>query len=377
MRLQRLLRQPTGMALALLLLAGCRPAPGLHPPTGQTAAPALSPTWTPAITSTSDARADGLSEDAVATLRSLEQVDDHPLYVMRYYGSYDGGMSSIDGDRGLASEYLSNSRLTLRPTEWACSLFATLGGPGDMLYGRNFDWEFSPALLLFTNPPEGYASVSMVDIAYLGFGGTEASTLIDVPPAELRALLDAPFLPFDGMNEHGLAVGMAAVPPGQMRPDPARATIGSLMAIRKMLDQASDVDEAVAILRGHNIDMRGGPPVHYLIAASSGRAALVEFYEGRIVVIPNENPWHLATNFLRAAVGEPAQGECWRYEAISERLAEAGGQITRPEAMDLLSAVSQPSTQWSVVYGMSTSEVKVVMGREYSNVHTFQVSSPD
>jgi Flp pilus assembly protein TadD len=33
-----------------------------------------------------------------------------------------------------------------------------------MFYGRNFDWDFSPALLLFTNPPDGYASVSRGDL---------------------------------------------------------------------------------------------------------------------------------------------------------------------------------------------------------------------
>ena len=43
--------------------------------------------------------------------------------------------------------------------------------PDDRLFGRNFDWRYSPALLLFTDRPAagGYASVSMVDIAYLGF----------------------------------------------------------------------------------------------------------------------------------------------------------------------------------------------------------------
>ena len=53
-----------------------------------------------------------------------------------------------------------------------CSLFAALGDPENRLFGRNFDWRYSPALLLFTDRPAGggYASVSMVDIAYLGFG---------------------------------------------------------------------------------------------------------------------------------------------------------------------------------------------------------------
>ena len=219
----------------------------------------------------------------------------------------------------------------------------------------------------------------MVDIAYFGFGGARAHGLTDLPLGERRALLNAPLLPFDGMNEQGLAVGMAAVPPGQMRPDPGKETIGSLMAIRKMLDQASNVDEAVAILESYNIDMggvprlgRGGPPVHYLMADPSGRAVLVEFYQGEMVVIPNETPWHQATNFLRASAGESAQGQCRRYDRVSERLTEAEGQIPAQGAMGLLAEVAQGGTQWSVVYGMSHGEVDVVMGRQYHEVHTFR-----
>jgi len=52
----------------------------------------------------------------------------------------------------------------------------------------------------------------MVDIAYLGFEGSKAGALTNLPLVERRALLDAPSLPFDGMNERGLAIGMAAVP---------------------------------------------------------------------------------------------------------------------------------------------------------------------
>jgi len=164
------------------------------------------------------------------------------------------------------------------------------------------------------------------------------------------------------------------VPPGEMRPDPDKETIGSLGVIRKMLDHASNVDEAVAILQTHNIDLRGGPPLHYLIAAPSGRSVLVEFYQGEMVIIPNETPWHLATNFLRASVGESAEGRCWRYDRISQRLTEAEGQITRQDAMDLLAEVSQDETQWSIVYGISTGDVSVAMGRQYDTLHTSHLS---
>jgi choloylglycine hydrolase len=259
---------------------------------------------------------------------------------------------------------------------WGCSLFAALGDEHNMLYGRNFDWEYSPALLLFTDEPGAMASVAMVDIAYLGFEGARAETLMELPLSELEVLLDAPFLPFDGMNEDGLTIGMAAVPAGNMPIDPEKETIGSLRVIREILDYASYVDDALEILRRYNIDMQGGPPLHYLIADRSGDSVLVEFYEGEMVVIPNEAPWHQATNFLRTSAGDSSDGICWRHDAISERLAQANGQVSVEGAFDLLESVSQPGTQWSVVYEMDDYQVNVVMGRQYDRVHTFETHIP-
>jgi len=351
MSIPKLLPKIINIALILGLLVGCS-IPAVAP----TPVP---PPSTPTTVPTPTLRADGLSDEEIATLSSLKQVDDYPLYTMRYYGVYDQRASSAE---------------TASLPMWACSLFAALGDADHafgMLYGRNFDWEYSPAVLLFTDPPDGYASVSMVDIAYFGFGGAKAGTVADLPLSERRVLLDAPLLPFDGLNEHGLAVGMAAVPPGDMRADPNKQTIGSLGVIREILDHANNVDEAVAIMQSYNVDMEGGPPIHYLIADSSGRSVLVEFYQGEMVVMPNETPWHQATNFLRASAGESAEGWCWRYDKISQRLTEAEGHLAVQDALDLLTEVAQGSTQWSVVYGMSTGDVSVTMGREYDNVHTF------
>lgn len=353
--------------LAALLIAGCgaprqpaagvtaRPTPSLLPATS-TARPMPVPlTATPAAVA-------GLSTAEVATLSSLVRLDDYPLYRMEYFGSYQGTGSY----QGPGTE----TRSPRTAPAWACSLFAALGDPERMLYGRNFDWEFSPALLLFTDPPDGYASVSMVDIAYLGFPGEEAMEIDRLPPAERLGLLDAPLLPFDGMNEHGLVVGMAAVPPGNAQPDPQKQTIGSLGIIREMLDHARTVEEALALVERYNVDMAGGPPLHYLVADGTGKALLLEFYAGALRVLPNEAAWHQATNFLRASVPGDAQGRCRRHDLLSLRLIEAGGRLAAAEALDLLSAVSQESTQWSVVYGLQTGQVQVVMGRAYSRPHT-------
>jgi hypothetical protein len=338
--------RPSGLVVLLCLLAGCGSLDATS-----TVPPAQD-------------QVDGLGSDEVKTLSSLEKVDDYPLYTMHYYGLYDQRLSSL---RNI--EVPSD----LPRSAWGCSLFAALGDAEHMLYGRNFDWELSPAVLLFTDPADGYASVSMVDIAYLGFAGDDASNLVDLPPARRQALLDAPSLPFDGMNEHGLAIGMAAVPPGDVAPDPDKKTIGSLGVIREMLDHASTVDEAVTILQSYNIDMTGGPPLHYLIADVSGRASLVEFYQGEMVITPSRYSWHLATNFLLASVEGKTKGECWRYDSLEQRLAEAQGRLTPQDALAALDQVSQGITQWSVVYEMSTGDVQVVMGQQYDVPHTFHL----
>ena len=191
-----------------------------------------------------------------ATLNSLRQVNDWPLYVMHYRGAYAPASEGRAADAGQAP---AADRSESGPA-WACSLFAALGDPANRLYGRNFDWQHSPAVLLFTDPPGGYASVSMVDVAYLGYTGDGAQGLDERPLTDLRPLLNAPYLPFDGMNERGLAIGMAAVSPGGMAVDPDKETRDSLAVMREILDRAADVDEGLAILDRYNIDFGGGPP---------------------------------------------------------------------------------------------------------------------
>ena len=347
------IRLKTGiLLLCIFLLAGCSPRP-------VPATPGL-----PA-TPTSTSIPVGLTQEQFATLSSLQKVDDYPLYTMTYSGVYQPRKAAV-----LFENLLPTSESL---PAWACSLFTALLDEDHLLYGRNFDWQFSPALLLFTDPPDGYASVSMVDIEYLGFDKHTVENITSLPIEEQMSLLDAPYLPFDGMNEYGLAIGMAAVPSGNMQPDVDKETIGSLGIIRQMLDRARTVDEAVDIIRNYNIDFGGGPSIHYLMADATGKSVLVEYYNGEMYILPNEEAWHLATNFLRSSVDDPEDGGCWRYNKIAAQLTETDGQIDTQAAMQLLASVAQNNTQWSVIYQMSSGSVNVAMGQQYQDVHQFQL----
>lgn len=361
------LKRFASLILVFGLLVDCTLAPST---------PASSPIPFPTVTLPPGGQ--GLSADEIATLSSLTQLDDFPLYSLHFAGVYPPPVLIAVNKRQDESARLTHSNTC--QVGWGCSLFAALGDPASRMYGRNFDWQFSPALLLFTDPPNGYASVSMVDIEYLGFSGNRSKNLTSLTLYQRQELLLTPSLPFDGMNAQGLVVAMATVPPGEMRPDPDKKTISQLAVMREILDHAATVDEAVRILSGYNINM-GSVPLHYLVASAAGDAALVEFYQGKMVVIRNENPWLHATNFLVASTGGNPQGQCPRYDRISQRLLETGGRLTTRSALDLLSEVAQgdpqskATTQWSVVYDLTNGGVNIVMGRKYSNgAHTLHLS---
>jgi len=291
---------------------------------------------------------------------------------MHFHGAYnrDQALVGMGNDGSWALAPWAGRALPKAASAWACSLFAAMGGDTSLVFGRNFDWDHSPALLLFTNPPDGYASVSMVDIGYL-VDEDDASDLISLPLGERTPLLETPYWPFDGMNEHGLIIGMAAVPGSPLPHASNRQTIDSLMAIRLMLDLARNVDEAVEILGSHNVRWGGGLPLHYLIADASGQAALVEYINGEMVVLLSEEPYLVATNHLRGALGAQDNSGCWRYDYLAEELSRSRGDVNASEAMAFLHGVSQPNTQWSVVYSASGLRVDVVTGRRYDTVHAF------
>ncbi len=354
-------RKPIVLLALIAAACGASQPPTATHPASAAPSPVAAAASSPSSSTAAPASPAGLSEDEVSARKSRTLVDGYPLYTMEQHTA-------------AAAAETSPEVIGVRNTSWGCSLFAALADPEHRLYGRNFDWDYSPALLLSYDPDDGYASVSMVDIQFLGFSGASAYGLDKAALADRQRLLGARFLPFDGMNEKGLVVGMAAVPTAAPTNEPGKPSIGEIGVIREMLDHAASVDEAVTVFRRYNIDPGGGPPIHYLIADASGKAALLEFSGDELVIMPNAKPWHLATNFVVAEAGADPERSCPRYEKLSTTLTETGGSLTPQSALDLLSTVAQDGTQWSAVYDISTRDVLVTMGRAYAAVHAFHLA---
>jgi len=302
--------------------------------------------------------------DGALSLASLKTVDDYPLYKMRFYGSY--GLSARLG----GAPRLSGSQASGKKAEpWACTAFSARNGQSQPLFARNFDWSTDQALLLYTDPPGAYASVSLVDISFLGYGVQKPSWLNRV------WLLQAPFIPFDGMNEHGLAVGVLAVPTAEPARDSTKLTLNTLLMIRVLLDYARNVEEALELMGRYNLTMMGGPPVHYMLADAAGDSAVVEYVRQEMRVIRGDGPYQVATNFvLSGTLPTDPQAACWRYRLANEALRASGGVLSKRDALDLLGDTSQRNTIWSAVYNLTTGEFLVVMGRRYDRPRPFKLT---
>lgn len=296
-------------------------------------------------------QASPLSSDETRTLESLRQVDDHPLWTMTFHGDYDP----------------MNVGPSLTPTTFGCSLFAARGNPDDPVFGRNFDFDHQPALLLFTDAPDSHASVSMVDVSYLGVtSGADFET-----ESGKRLLLDAPLLPFDGMNDKGLVVGMATVPEAQATTEPGRPVVGSVRIQRMMLDRAATVDEAIAVFNEYTVDFSDSPPLHYMVADASGESAILEFVDGKLEVSRDSSPWQAMVNYRWFGSTQQEQQGDSRYRTISETLNASGGTLDLRGAMSLLADVQQGHTQWSIVYGQRSGKVELTTGKRFEKVHEF------
>jgi len=293
---------------------------------------------------------------------TVTEIDDYPLFTLDYSSDYGFDEYLRTGDIPIDDSDNSTNG------DFHCTCFSAFGG-NNRLLGRNYDWsDHSTYFILFTDPPDGYSSVSTVDLSFFAYAHDKSPAF----SGNQNTLCTLPYYPFDGMNEKGVAVGMNALDEARAPYDPSKVTIGELQLIRLVLDYAGSTQEAVALAGQYNIRI-GNPPIHYLIADSSGHSVIIEFVDERMEVMDNADPWQVTTNFIITGLIDPRNAPCWRYRSAYESLNGKNGALSESEAVSLLGDVSQPITRWSAVFNLKRGRLQVAMGRDYDDPHHFAV----
>ena len=332
-----------------------------------------------------------LNDDDLSSLESIRQIHDFGMFKMTYFGDYGFDEfllvgAESDGDIGefVEERLQSNVPIEFNVTGGGCTVFVVRSPEGDVLFGRNFDFfAYSPSVQLFTTPVNGYASVSTVAIQFLGF---DRNNLPDGASDESIPMLFAPFIPFDGMNENGVAIGMAAVPEAEPPFYEDRVMIGSNNTMRLVLDQAANVDEAVELLHQYNIFFSENIYLQFIIADASGRSVIINYLDGEIKVTETAESFQIASNFIpynNLNIGFSSGGignEFERYDRVRQVIEANGGVLNEMQVVDLLAEVGVVTSrgrsmlQWSVVFNLTTLEGMIFADRDTENLIHFSLT---
>lgn len=313
------------------------------------------------------------------TLFSITKIDDYGVYQMTYYGDYGfdefleiGAENDSDIEKFVVKRLLKGLPIDLGITGGGCTCFVVKNEQDEILYGRNFDYSYSPALQVYTEPKNGYASISTVNLSFIGYS---EEYLPEGSVFNKFLTLAAPYLPCDGMNEKGVAIAFLSVPEAEPPYDSHKITLNISTAMRLVLDKAATVDEAVELLQQYNIYFSGDMAGHYLIADASGNSVLVEYYDNELQIVETDSDYQIASNFI-AYNGVNIGGggtEFKRYDTVEKEILDNNGILNEDDAASLLAEVGVrdgdiDKLQWSVVYNLTTGEVHFFSHRNTDNV---------
>ena len=288
-----------------------------------------------------------------------------------------------------------------------CSSFAVTDEKGNNLFGRNYDFSSTNSLILHTNPGNGrHASISSVDLQFLNLSDG-INGIVDGLTA-----IAAAYAPLDGMNDAGVSCGIymsyqggeetVATDQQTDKPDLTSTTM-----LRMVLDYASTVEEAVALIEQYDMHDSAQTSYHYMIADATGKSAILEWTNGTdetdndgsartLKVIWNDDDAHIGeregnadyqwiTNFILQPgyyAGDEFKAGLDRYDEIYSRLSATDGVVEDEQAaMEILQAVGRRNwnnddgngcTVHSVVYNLTQKTVLWVANEHYGEeAYTF------
>lgn len=351
-----------------------------------------------------------------------------PVYLMDVSGGYyfdefleNGGASNDAELIQFVVDHITKGiiPISIAPPSIGCSSFTSTDQDGNRYFARNYDMSTTSSMIVRTNPKDGrYASISSVDLKFLGIkDGAEIDGLM-----KKFIALAAPYAPLDGINEAGVSCGIymsyqgtkdnvVATNQQTEKPDLTSSTM-----LRMILDYASSVDEAIALVKKYDLHDSARTSFHYMVADSTGSSAILEWVNGtdETDIDGSKRTLHVYRNDADSEVGEKEGNETFqyvtnfivtpgyydadedkggldRYQVIQNTIDPDGsnpqGMLEEKDAMNLLETVGRRKwdanngksdknhiTVWSALYNLTKKSVTWVSNEEYddsSSVFTF------
>jgi penicillin V acylase-like amidase (Ntn superfamily) len=250
---------------------------------------------------------------------------------------------------------------------FACSTFL-LSKDGHYVFGRNYDWVSGNGMLVVN--ARGVQKTSLVGIDEKTVSWTSKYGSISFNQFGKE-------FPHGGMNEKGLVIELMWLDGTGYPAKDNRGALSELQWIQYQLDNCATVTDVIASDKTVRIENNNATPLHFLVADGSGKAATIEFINGKLVAHTGKelNQPVLTNTKYTDAVKQVAQNKSGGFEDNSvERFATACNLVkhfseTKSDynivdyAFDILSEVAQGDyTKWKIVYDISKKEIYFTTG---------------
>lgn len=265
---------------------------------------------------------------------------------------------------------------------FACSTFL-LSKNGRHVFGRNYDWVSGNGMVIVNARgvaktsfmPESGGAISWVS----GYGSITFNQF-------------GKEFPHGGMNERGLVVELMWLAETTYPEEDERASMNELQWIQYQLDNCANIAEVIATDKKIRISRAGAAPLHYLIADASGKAATIEFIDGKMVVHQGADlTYPVLTNTMykdaikqvsnqKDAKGSFQDNSLERFSTACRMVKQYQANDIKEEPVDyafnILNKVAQKNfTKWSVVYDITNKQIYFIANgqtqRKYFSLRDF------
>ena len=319
----------------------------------------------PEILTVEFATSEGAETDDVRTLQSVRREGD--LFTIRYYGDNRARLEDLNEQ---IIEHGIQSVISSGASKVDCSIFAASGAPDQPIFGRNLDnYTRRGVLVGLFEPPDGYASIAVMNLQDMGFGPDD--DLMQLSIEARTKLLNCVLFATDGMNERGVAVALASIDPELLVRNDANKLIAITYLQREVLDHASTLDEAIAIVESSDAFDQDVNTLshHILLADPSGESAVAEYRSGGWQIIRATKPWQIATNNPLYGKSETwLRQQCGRYRVAADYLDRVDGIVTWQQGMGILQLMAVDETQWSSVYNLANRALYMSLHGSYDAI---------
>lgn len=217
---------------------------------------------------------------------------------------------------------------------YGCTIFNTKSSKNLSLVGRSFDWSGESGRINFIPSTSHNNAVILLSQSDVN-------------------------MPYEGMNDKGLFVGISAVPNTSTPLNLFKPIRKSLEMVKIVLQQASTIDEVIdlfskqTIVFGHFL---GNPLVHFKIVDKNANTVVIEFVNNKIEIIKDNK---IMTNHYLSnnALGSDSKSSFERFNIVANSIKKKSHTID--EVFEILEKVSQEDTLWSTVYDLTNQRVYI------------------